>query len=138
MTNFSELTDEHLNILSELAAGNGDPLASYLEAGGDLTKDQRAVLIRYLRRELILKRGNRRTFSQDRRVQTIREQLQALQWRFAFEFGSRGSYRRALEAYHAMNPTIEYETLRSYAKRGLLPKAHLDAIDRAREDASKE
>ena len=138
MTDFADLTNERINIVAELAAGNGAPLATYLEAGGELRPDQREVLIKYLRKELKLHRGNRRTFSQSERVEGIRTALKSLQLRFATEFGSRGSYRRALDAYSALHPEIAFETLREYAKRGLLSRAQLDAIDRAREAAAKE
>jgi hypothetical protein len=95
VTDFADLTDERLEILSELAAGNAEPLARYLEAGGELHADQRSLLVKYLRRELSLKRGNRRTYSDNRRVAEIRHALQSLQRRFAIEFGSRGSYPHA-------------------------------------------
>lgn len=133
MTDFADLTDQRLNIVVELAAGNGEPLARWLENGGDLKDDQRAVLIKYLRKELTLKRGNRRTFSDDVKIRKMRTTLQNLQREFAIKFGSYRSYSRALDAYHAMHPDVPFESIRKIAKRGLLSKAYLDAIDQARE-----
>jgi hypothetical protein len=137
MTDFADLTDERLLVLSELAAGNGAPLAKHLESGGDLSDDLRAVLIKYLRGELRLSRGNRRTYAQFMKEDKIRDRLKALQFRFAVMRGSRGAYSRAIEAYLEIDPSVGEETVRKYAKRGLLSKAILDAIDLAMQEASE-
>ena len=138
MTDFADLTDERINIVAELSAGNAGPLATWLEKGGELTADQRSLLVKFLRGEVKRTRGNRRTYSDNANAQNIRLALQGLQRDFAIKFGSYGSYTRALEAYHAMHPEMEYEKIRGFAKRGLWPKSYLEAIDRAREAALKD
>ena len=80
-------------------------------------------------------RSERRTYSTSPRVQEIRESLKKLQAELAMRFGSEGSYRRALEIYHELNLSISKDLLREYSKRGLLTKAQLTAIDKAREEA---
>jgi hypothetical protein len=132
MTDLDTLTEERLAIVTELAAGNGGPLASHLETGGALYDDQRLVLIKYLRKELDLKRGNRRTFAQERREGSIVLQLRALQRRSAALHGSWGSYRRALDDHLKLDPSVGIETLKKYAKAGLVSREELDLIDRIR------
>lgn len=80
-------------------------------------------------------RSERRTYSPNPRIQEIRESLKKLQAELAMRFGSAGSYRRALEIYHELNPSISKDLLREYSKRGLLTKAQLTAIDKVRGEA---
>lgn len=134
MTDLAELHYDRLIIVTELAAGNGEQLARHLEAGGELHDDQREVLVKYLRGELKLKRGNRRTYAQESRVRLIRMRLRALRRHFAMVHGSVGSYRRALDAHLELDPTVGMESLRKYAREGLLAKDELELIDRIRSE----
>lgn len=132
----SQFSDERLNIVYELAAGNGEPLARHLEAGGELFEEQRETLIKYLRKEVKVKRGNRRTYSQIKRDNSMHFKLCALQWNFALRFGAYKSYTRAIDAYAEMHPEIGRETIRKCASGGLLKQAWLDALDRAHKEAT--
>lgn len=127
-----ESFSERMTIVSELAAGNGEPLARHLAANGELYDDQREVLIKYLRGELKLRRGNRRTYAGEMKANAIRERLQMLRVHFAMVYGSRGSYRRALDAHLELDPSVGMDTLIKYAKEGLTPKSKLDMIDQIR------
>lgn len=138
MTDFAQFTEERLIIVTELAAGNGAPLAKHLDDGGELYPDQRAWLIKYLRKELGLKRGNRSTWVQKMRDSQIRFRLCALQRKEAMLHGSRGSYRRAIDAHLALDPSVHFETLRKHAKRGLLTRGELDVIDKIRDEIAAE
>lgn len=138
MTDLADLTEERLNIVVELEAGNPLPLAKWLEGGGELKDDHRALLIRFLRGGIKRKRGNRRTFSDDANAREVRTALQDLQRHFAIQFGSYRSYTRAIEAYQAMHPEMSAEKIKSYAKHGLLSKAYLESIDRARGEAKED
>ena len=138
MTDFALFSDERLTIVTELAAGNGAPLATHLEAGGALDAHMRDLLIKLLRNEIELKRGNRRTWKDEMRKTSIRTALCGIQMREALLHGSYGSHKRTLERYLEADPTMKIDRLRKLAKRGLLTRPVLDSIDRVRAETAAE
>lgn len=128
-----QFTKERFLIVGALRDGDPKPLAGHLAAGGELHDDQREALIKYLRGEYRRKRGNPHTAAQHWKVLEIRQKVIALQSHFALLYGSRGSLRRALEAYLEHNPDIGEESLKSYVKRGI-PKEWLQMIDEVRSE----
>lgn len=131
MTDLAQLTYGRLFIVGSLRDGNPLPLANHLAAGGELYDDQREALVKYLRNEYPRSRGNVRTFAQHWRELEIRQRVIALQWHFALTEGSRGSFRKALEAYCDEDRGVSLESLRKYVKRGI-PKDTLKQFDEMR------
>lgn len=91
-------------------SGNFEPLAKYIEAGGELNEQQREFLVALLRDKIRFKRGNRRTF-----VQKLRDTDAALAIRLAQIGGLTRS--QAVRSWLDCNPGVSEETLKKMLQR---------------------
>lgn len=100
----------HASIL-QAYSGNFEPLARYLEAGGELKGGMREFLIALLRDQIRFKRGNRRTFAQRQLDRQIGEEISLFE--DALGLGRSEAIRRYLDQH----PTMNSETLKSILRR---------------------
>jgi len=100
----------NLDVVYAARSGELETLAKYLEEGGYITEEIVEFLVLYLRGEINLKRGNKRTYSQ-----YMRDQHLALEvW--SISLGDSISIGKALDIYSRKHD-VNYETAKSAYKR---------------------
>ncbi len=106
------LTYPDYRLMLEAQRGVREPLAKYIEDGGDLCPETRQWLAAYLRGEASRgKPGPKRTSSQWRADMDLRLAVRDIQAKH------RVSENRALKIWVKSNPRMKFETARSSLKR---------------------
>jgi hypothetical protein len=129
-----------VEVTAHAMSGHFEPLAKYVEEGGELGSDTRDLLARILRGELRFKRGNRRTYAQRMTEWRAREAVRGFQRHYTVLHGSRGSRADAIRRYLELHPHVNEETLKKYLAKagGCLSKRELQIIDEVRAEVLAE